>query len=553
MATKILADTDTAQTLSNKTLDGTTSVANLPLNVKTYGAVGDGVTSDQSAITNAVAAAFSTGNLLYWPPGTYVTTASIANFHSARHMGPGILKRGSALFYVDPAMYPGQINNLYVATTGVDTNDGLSSSQPRLTVQSMANVIFNYPYGDVTWKVQIAAGTYVASTLFLKAFPSPNRIQFLGAPVSDGTVPTTIFNSPGGVGQSGLTFFSYGNIYVEDIKLTNYKDSGSVTYSGGGYGIQAHDMCNIYLRNCHASTCDNGINAQLGTRIRMQAGLVDACAIGVGMFSNVGYSIGYNGTAADATGGTGVAVTNCITGVLLHEMTSGHMDYCYLGSNTTGLLLTIGSRTLLAGSTVISNTKGVVADNLSNLAQDPSNPNTYTGNTTNVTTLSGAMRSGDPNFVDETDYMGPSKFKLIDTNTYTTQSASPVNILSQVFVANELQVRGAGFVLKLYGDVTGTANTKTIVVAITGATLLTATIAATTTDYIIEVELTNRTAANNLQYATRIFQNGVLPVINVAGSATVNLTASATLTVTHQVTNVADANNIKRMLLEVVH
>ncbi|WP_202948134.1 hypothetical protein [Sinorhizobium fredii] len=57
-----------------------------------FGAVGDGTTSDQTAAAAAVASAFASGDDLYWT-NTYSTTASIANFHSVRHFGPGIIKR----------------------------------------------------------------------------------------------------------------------------------------------------------------------------------------------------------------------------------------------------------------------------------------------------------------------------------------------------------------------------------------------------------------------------------------------------------------------------
>lgn len=47
------------------------------VNVKRYGATGDGVTSDTTAISNAVSA-LSDGDALYFPPGIYLSTAAIS-------------------------------------------------------------------------------------------------------------------------------------------------------------------------------------------------------------------------------------------------------------------------------------------------------------------------------------------------------------------------------------------------------------------------------------------------------------------------------------------
>jgi hypothetical protein len=119
-------------------------------------------------------------------------------------------------------------------------------------------------------------------------------------------------------------------------------------------------------------------------------------------------------------------------------------------------------------------------------------------------------------------------------------------------VANELQVRGTGFRLRLYCDVTGVANTKTVTVTLGSTTLLTAVIAAATLEYEINVDLCQVTAASVQRYFTRIHQSGVLPVYNTGGS-TEDMTAATTLTVTHQVTNVADLNRINFIECEITH
>jgi hypothetical protein len=58
-------------------------------NVKYYGATGDGETDDTAAITSAIAAIPSTGGVLYFPPGTYVTTGGFTLAYPTTVMGCG--------------------------------------------------------------------------------------------------------------------------------------------------------------------------------------------------------------------------------------------------------------------------------------------------------------------------------------------------------------------------------------------------------------------------------------------------------------------------------
>lgn len=130
------------------------------LSVKAYDATGDGTTSDQVSVAAAVAAAYAAGAELYWPAGSYLTTANVANLHSVRHRGPGAIKRGSATFY--PCPKQGQTNTLYVdASAADDTGDGLSTSQPIKALSRVATVLSNYgPQLASRWLVRLAAGTY---------------------------------------------------------------------------------------------------------------------------------------------------------------------------------------------------------------------------------------------------------------------------------------------------------------------------------------------------------------------------------------------------------
>lgn len=490
-----------------------------------------------------MAACFASGEDLYWPDGIYLTTASIPNFHSVRHNGPGVVKRGTDLFYVDPAS--GLSNILYVATTGLDANDGLSSSQARLTAQSAGDILYNYRYSDATWKIQFAAGTYVGVATFTRAFPSSQRVQFLGAAVADGVVPTTIFDSPGGASKVGLYFQSRAHVYVEDIKFTDYNDGGTPSVSGNGSGVII-ERGDLYARNVHVTNCDAAIEAANESRLRVQAGVLASSAVGVRCISNVTYTIGYNGTAADVTGATGTAVLNCTAaGVFAQEGSTGHVDYSYIDNCAVGVDLIEKSRAHILGCNIRNNaTAGVRVRVLSSFYDSPTVPNTYTSNT--VKTI---VRGDSVNVTRDQDARGGAVAVLRDTTAYATSSTTPVTIATHAFEAGELEDRGAGFTFKLFGEVVGTAGTKNITVTLGATTLLNRTIAAATTDYSIEVEFVTRSpsGAGGQKICTSVFENGASPVITTNIAIAEDMTTALTLTVTHNVANAADLNRVAQM------
>lgn len=128
------------------------------VSVKDFGAVGNGTTDDTSAVNLAITAAISASADLFWPAGTYLTTGNLNNFYSVRHVGEGVIKRGSNLFYVEPERT--QTNSVYIDTTGSDSNDGLSTSQARRTIQATVNALLNARSMYSSYVINVAAGTY---------------------------------------------------------------------------------------------------------------------------------------------------------------------------------------------------------------------------------------------------------------------------------------------------------------------------------------------------------------------------------------------------------
>lgn len=206
------------------------------VSVMDFGAVGDGVTSDQAAVAAAVAHCYSAGDWLYWPDGTYLTTASIPNFHDVKHVGPGAVKRGSGLFYVDPDRQ--KHNQLYVATTGDDANDGLSSSQPRRTIQGAVNAIVKFRPVHNRVTINVAAGTYNESVLLPDyQIQSDSFFTVKGPATASVVTPGTFLLDGTGISANSAFDGGRGNKFkIENILYTNWNTSANTDCTITGVG-----------------------------------------------------------------------------------------------------------------------------------------------------------------------------------------------------------------------------------------------------------------------------------------------------------------------------
>ena len=217
------------------------------LSVRKFGAKGNGTHDDQSALEDAVSAAYSSGATLYWPPGTYLSTGSIANLHSVRHIGPGAIVRGSVTFYLQPT--ESQSNALYISATGDSANDGLTSSEPVDSLNSAAGAAENYgPVLRGTWTIWHAAGTYSTHTQYWDV-PSKNVVQIRGPSKGHPNVPTAIYDGTGtSGGQHGMHVRGQGVWgLVRDIKFQNY------TASTTQIGLVGEQGCTFQTLNVHAN------------------------------------------------------------------------------------------------------------------------------------------------------------------------------------------------------------------------------------------------------------------------------------------------------------
>lgn len=338
------------------------------ISVTDFGAVGNGIADDTTKVQNAVSAAYAAGAVLYWPAGTYLTSSSVTNLHGVRHLGTGIIKRGSDLFYVDP--YGSQVNVLYVATTGSDGHDGLSASQPMLTIQNAFDKMFNYgPVLDGAWTVKLAAGTYTSET-YVRNLRSQSSITLAGPSVGGSpNVPTAIIDgtTPGSRGI-GLYFKEYMDVSVRDIKIQNWPAST-------GLGLIFDYHCVGFTTNVHTYNCGYaGIQISILSRGAVSGGIHDGAVYGILVYSQSLATIGYGGGPATNR----PLIKNAAAAGILCSGGFGHADYCDMQSNARNVYLANVSRLHVMGCAMSgASTADVVIAGASTWLDDTTIPNTF--------------------------------------------------------------------------------------------------------------------------------------------------------------------------------
>jgi hypothetical protein len=299
------------------------------VNVLDYGAVGDGVTDDTAAIQLAINACPPNSNLI-WPYGTYLTTSSVNNFYSVNHFGDGIVKRSTNLYSPNPSRT--YVNNIYVSTTGSDTNDGLSASQPFKTIQAAIDAVLAYKTISNPTVINVAAGTY-NEIVSLPDYQIQTGLSFFtirGATTATVvTTPTTILS--GASLSSGYAIdCGFGNkVKVENILFTNWTTlTNCVTVQTGSYG---------WIYNCQSL---DGTPRSLALIDRGGVGLVqgggkDGGQIGIDCYSGSTLTLGYNATST--ANGTFIKNTT-LAGIYAKSHVHVVSNFCLYEDNSLAVL-----------------------------------------------------------------------------------------------------------------------------------------------------------------------------------------------------------------------
>lgn len=339
------------------------------ISVRAYTGAPDGVTSNQSGIEEAVAAAYASGAELYWPAGTYVSDANIPGFHSVSHVGSGVIKRGTDTFKIRAA--GGQENLLYVSPSGSDSNDGLSAAQPFLTIQAAVNAWAVYArQTSGNWKIKVAAGTYSAGVV-IDGIRSPTELVIEGE--LSGSTKASILD--GALAQaSGINANSGVRIRTKNLHVRNFTSNGIAAQNGSFLTI---DSCDI-------SGCPTfGANASEFSDMN----IVGACTITVPAGGRgVRYYRQSTGSICDGTNPVVVQGLGAVAdGVQVRDNSYVvcNNGLAVDGFANTGIWIYKHSYLELRNSTVSNSATGIKVDALSFLA-NLTGTITYTGNTKNI-------------------------------------------------------------------------------------------------------------------------------------------------------------------------
>ena len=310
-----------------------------PVSVKNFGAVGNGVADDTTALRTARTFAETNGVSLYWPAGDYLTVGDIDRLHTIRHTGDGAITRaGGYRFWVEPKV--GQTNTLYVNPTGADQNDAIDPVNPFATIQAAFDALKNYgPTLNGLWIIQLSAGTY-APTNSLRGLKSLNRIRIQGPSVGGSpNVPTAIIDGTGVSSAYGFYFQFDVFVQMQDIKVQNIITTGQVDQSSG---IVADGKCDLYANNVHTYRCDYaGFDINSNSQLRLEGGIHSSSSYNVRLYSNCTGTIGYNGSLTSLTQISNPTQAN----VWLFNNCNAHIDFCTLSApSATNVNITNSSR-----------------------------------------------------------------------------------------------------------------------------------------------------------------------------------------------------------------
>ena len=289
------------------------------VNVKDFGAVGDGVTDDTAALRSARDYAETNTVALYWSHGTYLTTGSIDRIHTIQHVGQGVIKRGSDIFYLGREGDTG--NTLYVSVSGNDNRDGLTSNEPLKTIQKAFDVWSNYARNShANWTVSVASGTYTEGAQ-ASGVISPTELV-----VDGGNKASTIIDGSTATKTSGLNFNAMSTARVKNVTVQNFSSSG-IAFQNGTRGVV--DTCNASGNGF----ADFNASEDAELVVRGVNNIGNGSRYGIRVYRNSGASIGDGTNLVNIDGATeagiqsrdgskvvcdnNVTINDCDTGVRL--------------------------------------------------------------------------------------------------------------------------------------------------------------------------------------------------------------------------------------------
>lgn len=288
------------------------------INVKDYGAVGNGRADDTGAIQAAVAEAFRVGAVLFWPNGGYLTTGNITRLHEVRHRGNGYINRDGVPFSPEPSF--SRKNILHVAPNGAATNDGLSPANP-LDVQTALNRLSNYgPVLDGHWVIQHAAGFYPGGYTMPYMDGARRAVEVVGVDMGGPRVPPTVIYERGTSNVAWGLASAKMPIRIADIAFRNFNLYDHTKDGANSGAIRLDAYSDGILWNIHVDTADFGVYALTNTKYTIQGSHIKNCQMGITELWHV-----TRATSGDHANRN--IIENCFYGLKAKELCTGHGDW----------------------------------------------------------------------------------------------------------------------------------------------------------------------------------------------------------------------------------
>jgi len=508
-----------------------------------------GTTDMTAAVAAACLQAVQAGGAPVYGASTYLTSATVANFHTAPKANcTGIITRSGTSFYLRPTA--SQTNNVYVGTGGNDSNDGLGTSQAFLTLQAAITALTNWgPLLGGTWKINVAAGTYTmpSGASFPAGLQSLNYVQIKGAAGTLPFTPTTILDGTG-AGTNAFAVNCNGNntVSLQDVLIQNFANAGTC------YGIVAQEFSELFLvSNVQLSNVDNAIKEQQGRIYMGQACKISGGVVGITCISGETHSIGYNCSTTATSGNAGQAnvgpyINGCSqAGILLQENATGHVDYAGINNCAVGIDIVCSSRANCNFSAITNNaTCAIRVRDGSNWNDNGTSALFGSGNGTDVLQYGGCGE-----FQRQGSWTIPRR-QPVDA-TFNTQTgvlgSTVIKTYTGAIGALGFNTSAKNFRVRIVGTMTGTNGTKNITLNLDGSAVAGfTTIAAAVGDFVFDCEC-YATGTNAQSYEATMVQNGQAMLV-AQGSRSITPT-NGTLTINETINGSGDQISLRTVTI----